>query len=134
MRRDETVSRELKPLEGLRNLEVKRVAVQLAIRCQKLTHRLPIEEQLNLTQQIRRSAVSIASNIAEGYARRTARGYAHYLMVAYGSLLELDTQLEIAHGAGYLSDEDLPEALALVVEAGQLLGGLVLSLDASAYE
>ena|SRR5579862_2343379 len=76
--------------------------------------RLPAEEQLNLAQQIRRSAVSVASNVAEGYARRTARGYAHYIMVAYGGLLELDTQFEIALRAGYLGSEDLAGVMPLV--------------------
>ena len=71
MRTPEKVSPELKPLHDLRTFEPRGVAVQLAVLCLNLSGRLPSDEQLNLAQQIRRSAISIASNIAEGYARRT---------------------------------------------------------------
>jgi len=128
MRTSEKVSAELKPLEDLRAFEPRRIAVQLAVRCLNLSGRLPSDEQLNLAQQIRRSAISIASNIAEGYARRSARGYAHYLMVAHGSLLGLDTQLEIALGAGYLDNDDLTDVLPLVGRAAGLLSDIVRGL------
>jgi four helix bundle protein len=98
---------------------VRRVAVQLAVHCQTLSRRLPHDEEFGLSQQIRRSAVSVASNIAEGFGRRSPRGYAHYLSVAHCSLLELDTQLEIAHGAGYVQSDDLSTRLRLIVEDRQ---------------
>lgn len=124
-------SGQLKPLEALRGLEPRRAAVQLALYCQNLTNRFPIDEQFNLTQQIRRSAVSVASNITEGFGRRSARGFAHYLTVAYGSLLELDTQLEIAHGVGYLENEDLPDVVALIGRTAAMIDALIRSLDES---
>ena len=92
---------------------------------------MPSDEQLNLAQQIRRSAVSVASNIAEGYGRRSPRGYAHYLRVAYGSLLELDTQLEIALGAGYLGNEDLTDVQPLIARVAGLLSDIVRDLGGS---
>jgi four helix bundle protein len=128
MRTPEKVSPELKPLHDLRTFEPRGVPVQLAVLCLNLSGRLPSDEQLNLAQQIRRSAISIASNIAEGYSRRSARGYAHYLMVAYGSLLELDTQLEIAVGAGYLDNNDLADVSPLVARAAGLLSDIVRGL------
>jgi four helix bundle protein len=128
MRTPEKVSTELKRLEDLRAFEPRRIAVQLAVLCLNLSGRLPSDEQLNLAQQIRRSAISIASNIAEGYARRSARGYAHYLMVAHGSLLELDTQLDIALGARYLDSEDLTDVLPLVTRTAGLLSEIVRGL------
>ncbi|HTD59667.1 MAG TPA: four helix bundle protein [Gemmatimonadaceae bacterium] len=128
MRTPEKVSTELKRLEDLRAFEPRRIAVQLAVLCLNLSGRLPSDEQLNLAQQIRRSAISIASNIAEGYARRSARGYAHYLMVAHGSLLELDTQLDIALGARYLDSEDLTDVRPLVTRTAGLLSEIVRGL------
>jgi four helix bundle protein len=93
---------------------------------------LPAEEQINLGQQIRRSAISIASNVAEGYARRTARGYAHYIMVAYGALLELDTQFDIARGAGYLVNEDLTDVMPLIERVAVSLAEIVRVLGPEA--
>lgn len=115
-------------LQGLRDLELRRLAVQLTLACQSLSGRFPLDEQFNLTQQIRRSAVSVASNIAEGYGRRSARGYAHSLTLAYGSLLELDVQLEIAHGSGYLESEDLQDVLVLIGRLAELIDALVRTL------
>ncbi len=68
-------------------------AVQLAIHCYKLTNLFPKSELYGLTSQIRRSSVSVASNIAEGYGRRSNQEYIHFLHIALGSLRELDTQL-----------------------------------------
>jgi four helix bundle protein len=115
----------MKQLLEFRGLEVRRVAVQLAVHCQTLSRRLPNDEEFGLSQQIRRSAVSVASNIAEGFGRRSPRGYAHYLTVAQCSLLELDTQLEIAHGAGYVQSEDLTEVVALVTQVAQMIDSLM---------
>jgi four helix bundle protein len=71
-------------------------AVQLAIHCYKFTNLFPNSELYGLTCQIRRSGVSVASNIAEGYGRRSRQEYIHFLHIALGSLRELDTQLIIA--------------------------------------
>lgn len=119
----------LKPFIGVRELDARSVAVQLAVSCQKLTGRFPSDEQFNLTQHIRRSAVSVASNIAEGYGRRSDRGYAHSLTLAYGSLLELDTQLEIAHGAGYVGKEELEEVVPLIGRVAELIDTLIRRLS-----
>jgi four helix bundle protein len=71
-------------------------AVQLSINCYKLTQHFPQTEIYGLTSQIRRSAVSVPSNIAEGYGRQSTREYIQFLHIALGSLRELDTQLIIA--------------------------------------
>lgn len=128
MRTPDLVSAELKSLQGLRAFEPRTTAVQLAVHSLNLSGRLPVDEQLGLAQHIRRSAVSVASNIAEGYARRTSRGFAHYIMVAYGSLLELDTQYEIARGAGYLDHEDLADIAPLIARLAGLLSEIVRAL------
>lgn len=71
-------------------------SVQLAVSCYELTQCFPKSETYGLVSQIRRSAVSVASNIAEGYGRKTKSEYVHFLHIALGSLRELDTQLIIA--------------------------------------
>lgn len=71
-------------------------SIDLAVKCYSLTSHFPHSELYGLTSQIRRSAVSVASNIAEGYGRRTKNEYIQYLQIALGSLRELDTQLIIA--------------------------------------
>jgi len=132
MQREEKGSTELKSLEELRAFEPRRVAVQLAVQlavhCLALSGELPHDEQQNLAEQIRRSAVSVASNIAEGFGRRSPRGYAHYIMIAHASLLELDTQLEIALTAGYLAGDDLQQVRPLVDRVTALLRDIVRDL------
>ena len=82
----------------------------------------PGDERFGLTQQMRRAAVSIPSNIAEGAARSGAREYAHFISVARGSLAELTTQIQIARMLGYL--DDTTEILNLTDHVGRLLTGL----------
>ncbi|NMG23032.1 four helix bundle protein [Brasilonema bromeliae] len=79
-----------------RNQFIWQRAVQLAINCYKFTRLFPKSELYGLTSQIRRSSVSVASNIAEGYGRRSKQEYIQFLHIALGSLRELDTQLIIA--------------------------------------
>ncbi|SRR5579883_1657636 len=79
-----------------RNQFIWQRAVQLAINCYKFTRLFPNSELYGLTSQIRRSSVSVASNIAEGYGRRSKQEYIQFLYIALGSLRELDTQLIIA--------------------------------------
>jgi four helix bundle protein len=79
-----------------RNQFIWQRAVQIAINCYKFTCLFPKSELYGLTSQIRRSSVSVASNIAEGYGRRSKQEYIQFLHIALGSLRELDTQLIIA--------------------------------------
>jgi four helix bundle protein len=71
-------------------------SVELAVKCYELTQNFPQSELYGLISQIRRSAVSVASNIAEGYGRKTKSEYIQFLHISLGSLRELDTQLIIA--------------------------------------
>jgi four helix bundle protein len=81
-------------------------SVQLAINCYHLTQHFPESELYGLTSQIRRSAVSVAANIAEGYGRQHKNEYIQFLHIALGSLRELDTELMIAKEV-YLTDKSL---------------------------
>lgn len=103
-------------------------AVNLAQQIYKVTERFPSNEQFGLTSQVRRAAVSIPSNIAEGAARQTKKEFLNFLHIAKGSLSELDTQLEIASRLEYLDQarwEALDERLERI---DRMLSGLVRSL------
>lgn len=103
-------------------------AVDLAQQIYKVTERFPSNEQFGIASQVRRTAVSIPSNIAEGAARQTKKEFLNFLHIAKGSLSELDTQLEIARRLEYLDQarwETLDERLERI---DRMLSGLVRSL------
>jgi len=105
------------------------VAVALVKDIYQLTESFPSHEIYGLTAQIRRAAVSVPSNIAEGAARATKKEFAHYLVIARASLSEVDTQLAIAKLLGYIdTDEEVQQTLDRVFG---LIGGLLNSLYAS---
>ncbi len=100
-------------------------AMQLVELCYGVSSRLPPAERYELARQIRRSAVSIPSNIAEGHGRLHRADFAHHLSVASGSLRELETQLLIAVRLAYVPSEDLGAILDLVDEVGRMISGLI---------
>ncbi|PLZ91122.1 hypothetical protein CEN44_09330 [Fischerella muscicola CCMEE 5323] len=93
-------------------------SVELAVNCYELTQKFPQSELYGLTSQIRGSAVSVASNIAEGYGRKSKSEYIQFLHIALGSLRELDTQLIIAQQVK-LTDQQLFNPLIQSVEEMQ---------------
>ncbi|MBN1759490.1 MAG: four helix bundle protein [Chitinispirillaceae bacterium] len=95
----------------------------------RITGNMPVEERFGLMSQIRRSAVSIPSNIAEGYGRRRLKEYDRFLSIALGSLNELETQLLLIHDLGYTSKQSTDECLKMIEETGRLLGGLIKKLN-----
>ena len=103
-------------------------AIELNVAVYELTKAFPNAEQFGLTMQMRRAAVSVASNIAEGYGRSTRGEYILFLGHARGSNCELQTQLEIAHRLGFGSKEYLGEVLAKAEEVGRILVGLMKKL------
>ena len=104
-----------------RDLDVWERAVELAIACHALAARLPAVERYALADQLRRAAVSVPANIAEGNGRESRRSYLHFLSIASGSLAEVDTHLEIIKRVGYIPASDLATAHALVDRVGQML-------------
>ena len=106
-------------------------AMDLVESVYKASQTFPREEVYALTSQIRRAAVSIASNIAEGQGRRTTSDFLRHLSIAYGSLLETETQLLIAKRLRYLGDTNLEEVMKQTAEVGRLLNGLMASLSQS---
>ena len=83
------------------------MAVELVIELYSLTEKFPPSENFGLTNQIRKAAVSIPSNIAEGQGRNSAKEFRQFLSVSTGSVAELETQLIIAQGVKYMSQEEL---------------------------
>ena len=94
----------------------------------QLTQRFPHEEIYGLTAQIRRSAVSVASNIVEGCSRESQVEYFRFLEIAFGSLRELDYQVQLAIRLGYTDRDQAEECLSKIEEALKVLGALVLSM------
>ncbi|MCR5862174.1 four helix bundle protein [Flavobacterium sp. J372] len=92
-------------MSNFRNLIVWQKAMTLVTNVYQATQHLPREESFGLTSQIRRSSISIPSNIAEGYGRNSDTELSRFLNITIGSLFELQTQLEIAYNIGYLNQE-----------------------------
>lgn len=101
-------------------------AIELSVKCYELTSHFPQSELYGLTSQIRRASVSVPSNIAEGYGRRSKNEYIQFLHVALGSLRELDTQLIIAKRVALAKPELIIEVLN---EADRLQAILVATLN-----
>ena len=103
-------------------------AMDLVEEVYKATKDFPREEIYALTSQIRRAAVSIPSNIAEGQGRRTTADFLRHLSIAYGSLREVETQALIARRLKYIAQAKLEEVMERAGEVGRLLNGLMSSL------
>ena len=112
-----------------RELIVWQKAVDLVTLVYMLTKRFPKEEVYCLTSQIRKAAVSVPSNIAEGQGRLSKKDFRHFLGQARGSLLELETQLLIASKLGYLSESDLQAVMENSGEVSRMLHRLIESVS-----
>ncbi|KAF0108859.1 MAG: S23 ribosomal protein [Anaerolineaceae bacterium] len=112
-------------IRGFKDLIVWQRSVALAVKIYQITRTFPREEIYGLTSQIRRAAISIPSNIAEGHGRGSQSAFASHLDIALGSAAELETQLEIALKIGYLSQENHVSLLAELTEITRMLYGLL---------
>ena len=88
----------------------------------------PMKEKYGLTDQLRRAVISIPSNIAEGLGRSTHKDKGHFMQIAYGSLMEVLAQVDIACDVGYISTEQFLKMEQLIVEESKLLHGMINSL------
>ena len=122
----------MKRIESHKDLIVWQKAIKLAGRVYTATRQLPSEERFGLNSQLRRAAVSIPSNIAEGAARRNRAEFLQFLHIARGSLSELETQMMIALEQELVSPETT--ALEDIAEVGRLLNGLISKLRSSHRE
>jgi four helix bundle protein len=94
----------------------------------KLTNKFPADEKFGLVSQMRRAAISIPCNIAEGAARQGKKEFKNFLSMAQGSLSELDTQLELSVLLEYLSKESIEEIAGQLMRIDKMLTGLIRSL------
>jgi four helix bundle protein len=112
-----------------KKLDVWQAAMRIAKVVYQLTGIFPSEERFGLVVQMRRAAVSIPCNIAEGAARQGKREFKNFLSIAQGSLSELDTQLDLAIELGFLGSEKLTELSALLLRTDKMLTALIRSLS-----
>lgn len=115
-----------------RKLRAFELADELAVAVYKQTAAFPREEQFGLTSQLRRAAVSAASNIVEGCGRDSLADYIRFLDMAHGSAHEVEYQVSLAHRLGFLSDESATQLSALAIETCKVLNGLIRSLRTAA--
>ena len=110
-----------RPARSFRELKVWQKAIELAVLVYRLTQTFPREEIYGLTSQMRRSAISVPSNIAEGQGRSTSGEFGQFLGIARGSNFELQTQLELARALGLGAKDKINEAERLSHEVGKMI-------------
>ena len=116
-------------IRSYRDLIVWQKAVDLCVEAYRLSKKLPKEELYALSDQIRRAAVSVPSNIAEGHARHSRKDFAHFLMIAQGSIAELETQLYLAVRMAMLAESDVDSLMPLSGEVSTMLMSLRTKLS-----
>ena len=117
-------------MAGYQDLKVWQLGLQITRSIYEITSDFPDSEKFGLTSQLRRSAVSIPSNIAEGHSRESKRELARFVSIARGSHAELETQLLIAKYLGFGNQAQLDRLLEVLQEEGRMLTGLRRSLIA----
>ena len=118
-----------KPIQSHTELIVWQKGIILTLLIYKITERFPTKEIYGLTSQIRRAAVSIPSNIAEGRRRGTKADFMNFLRIAHGSLAELETQLLIGYKLLYCTSDDYKEIYSLITEMGKMLHAMIIKLQ-----
>lgn len=116
-------------LRSYKELKVWQKSHQLSLAVYKITKKFPQNERYGMTAQMRRAAVSVPSNIAEGYGRKTTQDYIRFLYIAYGSTCELETQLLLSGDLGYFDSESISEFQSKIGEIERMLKALIKSLE-----
>lgn len=121
-------------MKSHKDLEVWQLAVNLAVDVYRATKTFPKDELFGMSAQMRRSAVSVASNIAEGAARHGKKEFLQFLYISLGSASELDTQIEIARRAELGDDSALRQLDGLRIRVSKLIQGLIRSVKERGVE
>lgn len=108
-----------------KDLEVWQQSMRMVTSVYELTKEFPKEEMYGLTNQIRRAAVSVPSNIAEGAARHSRKEFIQFLYIALGSTMEVDTQIIISKNLGYLDNEKRLKLCNRINDIGKMINGLI---------
>ena len=118
-------------MHNYRELKIWQKAIDLSIDTYALVEEFPDNEKLNLSSQVRRSAVSVASNIAEGAGRNSDKDFLRFLGIALGSAYELQTQLEISFRLQFISNKDFEHINNSVVEVSKMIWGFQKNLKSN---
>jgi len=116
-------------LKSFKELKVWQKSYQLCLNIYKVTGSFPADEKFGMTSQMRRAAISIPSNIAEGYGRKTIPDYVRCLYIAYGSTCELETQALLSGDLEYLNEKIKVSLLEKINEVERMLMALIKSLE-----
>ncbi|HHN78274.1 MAG TPA: four helix bundle protein [Phycisphaerales bacterium] len=116
-------------ITSYRDLTAWQKAFQLGLVVYRESAAFPVDERFGLISQVRRSAISVPCNIAEGYGRGSTKDYLRFLRTVRGSLYEVDTQMHFAGELGYIARERLAAVQRGVDEVGRLIGGLIRSVE-----
>ena len=116
-------------MKSYRDLIVWQKSVEMVTHVYKLLNAFPEDGKFGLTSQIKRSSISISSNIAEGYGRNYTKDYSRFLNIARGSLFEMQTQFQIAQNLNFINENDLTTINDLSVEIEKMLNSLINKLN-----
>ena len=115
-------------MRDFKNIKAWQLADKLTMQIYKLTKDFPKEELYGITSQLRRAAVSVPANIAEGATRNSAKEYLQFLYIAKGSLAEAEYLIHLSHNLGYLTDSDFSHVDIMRTECAKTLYGLISSV------
>jgi len=113
---------------GYRDLEVWQKSMKLVEEIYEITNVFPTEEKYGLTSQLRRAAISVPSNIAEG-SRRSKKEFSYFLTIAFGSGAEVETQLELAQRFGFVDDGQYERVSQIIEDVMKMLNKMISSLS-----
>ena len=116
-------------LKNYKDLKVWQKSYQLCLEIYRITAKFPKDERYGLTSQIRRAVVSIPSNIAEGYGRKTTLDYVRMLYISYGSVCELETQVLLAGDLNFIEQGEWGKLEKDIAEIERMLKALIKSLE-----
>lgn len=130
MSHESRMNQESRRIKSFTDLDAWRIGYKLALDLYDVTNKFPREEVFGIINQLRRAIVSYTSNIAEGFSRNYDKEKVQFYYMALGSMTEVENQLIIAKGIGYLNDEDFDRLAKLAVDATKLINGLIKSTKA----
>lgn len=120
--------KKMNEIKSFRDLQVWQLSKEIAKDIYLYTQQFPRQETYGLVQQVRRAAISIPSNIAEGHARASRKEFLHFLSIAIGSLAEVETQIELSIDLGYLGASDMVLLNQKMNQLGRMIRALTVSL------
>ncbi len=122
-------------ISSYRELLIWQKGMDITEKVYQLTKSFPMEEQYGLTSQIKRSSISIPSNIAEGYGRNSTKSYLHFTKIALGSLFELETQLLLAYKLNFIKNEEhYTTIMYLITEESKMISSFIKKLSVKSIE